>query len=73
MKFDIHVHLYCNSVNEKAFTYEYIERVECELEDKNGQFSHIIAGAIDKAITRVEQEYQNCNVEVIHCYKVKEW
>ena len=71
-KFIIYVGLYCKDTEGKAFDYEYSETVESELEDRNGQFNYIVHGAIEKAIRKVEGEYQNSNVETIHVYKVKE-
>ena len=71
MKFDIYVQLYCKDMEGKAFDYEYVEKVDSELEDKNGQFNYIIAGAIKTGIQKMEQENTNANVEVIHVYKMK--
>jgi hypothetical protein len=73
MRFNVKVELLCKDSKDKAFSYEYTEVVEGTPDDVCGQYSHLLSGAIEKAIIRVEQEYQNCNVEVIHCYKVKDW
>lgn len=70
-RFIIYVSLYCKDIEGKAFDYGHVETVESELEDKNGQFNHIVSGTIEEAIRRVENEYPNANVNVVHCYKIK--
>ena len=71
-KYIIYVNLYCRDSEGKAFEFEYPETIESELKDINGQFNHLISGAIEEAIKRVGNEYPNANVNVIHTYKIKE-
>lgn len=66
------VNLYCKDFENKAFDYEYTEVIDTEkLNDEHGQFDHIFSGAVDRAVSKVENENQNCNVDVIHAYKIK--
>lgn len=73
MRTDIKVELLCKDSEGKVFSYGYTDVMEGTEEDKHGRYSQELVDTITKAILKVGQEYPKTNVEVIHCYKVKEW